>query len=72
MGTVYKFSKGYNIKLKGLKKMSLTVASYDLLCLLCHEYGNVEKAFPHIHYDKDLKEFCEILIKNGYGQQIFI
>ena len=72
MGTLYKFSKGYNIKLKGLKKMHLTVASYDLLCELCHEYGNVEKAFPHIHYDKDLKEFCEILIKNGYGQQIFI
>ena len=72
MGTVYKFSKGYNIKLKGLKKMSLTVASYDLLCELCHEYGNVEKALPHINYDKDVKEFCEILIKNGYGQQIFI
>lgn len=72
MGRVYKFSKGYNIKLKGLKKMSLTVASYDLLCKLCYEYGNVEKAFPHIHYDNDLKEFCEILIKNGYGQQIFI
>ena len=47
--TVYKMSKGYDIKLKGLKKMSLTVASYDLLCELCHEYGNVEKAFPHIH-----------------------
>ena len=72
MGKVYKFSKGYSIKLKGLKKMSLTVASYDLLCKLCYEYGNVEKAFPHIHCDNDLKELCEILIKNGYGQQIFI
>lgn len=72
MGKVYKFSKGYSIKLKCLKKMSLTVASYDLLCKLCYEYGNVEKAFPHIHCDNGLKEFCEILIKNGYGQQIFI
>ena len=72
MGRVYKVSKGYDIKLKGLKKMHLTVASYDLLCELCHEHGNVEKAFPHIHCDNDLKEFCEILIKKGYGDLIFV
>lgn len=70
--TVYKKSKGYDIKLKGLKKLSLTVASYDLLCLLCHEYGNVEKAHPHINYDVELKEFCKTLIENDYGKLIFI
>ena len=70
--TVYKMSKGYDIKLKGLKKLSLTVASYDLLCLLCHEYENVKKAYPHVNYDEDLKEFCKTLIKNGYGKLIFI
>jgi len=68
----YKFSKGHDIKLKGLKKLSLTVASYDLLCLLCHEYGDVKRAYPHINYDEDLKEFCKILIEKGYGKLIFI
>ena len=68
----YKFSKGHDIKLKGLKKMSLTVASYDLLCVLCHECVSVEKAFPHVRYDNDLKEFCETLIKKGYGDLIFV